>query len=926
MSASTSNAAASSSALTLPQLPTPETFAFPYPQPYGIQVELMRIVFRAIEERKIAIVESPTGTGKSLTLLTATLTWLAAHHRRLLTAVEAGIRERLLAEDPDDPPWVIEHAVRAQLADLRAAEDARRARLAKARERERRVRLAATGGRKKARAEPADVAAGSGSGDGGGERGDDEFLPDDREERVGGADTVYLSREVRELMNKYEATRPRTREDEEVEEDVPKIYYTSRTHTQLRQLTAELMKTAFVPSADADADADAGRDSADTVRARGDDEFGVSLVPLASRKQMCVNDRVRAAAKGRDDALNEACLDLQKAGKDRCPYLPSKADDGLMLDARDAVLATVKDIEDIVTSAKQAHVCPYYAARRAVKQAQIVTLPYNLLLQKHARDALGIDLTDQVIVIDEAHNLIDTLLSIYSTSLSATHLASAVAQLKQYLARFKARLKPVHALWIRQTLAVLHGLVKVCECFSTGATGGTAATKGPDRPPTQAQGAAGKRPTPAPAAEVLDVNALMARVGGGGDQVNLVELAAYLKDSKLARKVSGFSEKLAADAAGAKGESLPLRRLVGVVEPALTPDAKARSAAARHASIAAFHTVEAFLLGLTDARDDGRVVLSAEDGKVALRYVLLNPAERFSEVVASARAVVLAGGTMEPISDFFTQLFPGIPRDRFATLSCAHVIPKRNLLVQVVSRGPRKVDLEFKFANRNDDSVLGELGAVVQSTVGLVPDGVVVFLPSYAFLDRVKAAWSASGLLDKLAAKKQLFYEPQTSSDVEGILRDYALAISRPETKGALMFAVVGGKLSEGINFSDRLGRCVIMVGLPFANVGSVELQERMRYVAGLPGAGKDAAKQLYENLCMRAVNQSIGRAIRHANDYATILLVDRRFATARIRSKLPKWIGQDVAVPDDWSACARGIAAFFRDKRERARALESGV
>lgn len=35
---------------------------------------------------------------------------------------------------------------------------------------------------------------------------------------------------------------------------------------------------------------------------------------------------------------------------------------------------------------------------------QLVTLPYNLVLQKSAREALGIDLTGQILVIDEAHS------------------------------------------------------------------------------------------------------------------------------------------------------------------------------------------------------------------------------------------------------------------------------------------------------------------------------------------------------------------------------------------------------------------------------------------------------------------------------------------------------------------------------------------
>lgn len=69
------------------------------------------------------------------------------------------------------------------------------------------------------------------------------------------------------------------------------------------------------------------------------------------------------------------------------------------------------------------------------------------------------------------------------------------------------------------------------------------------------------------------------------------------------------------------------------------------------------------------------------------------------------------------------------------------------------------------------------------------------------------------------------------------------------------------------MNFADDLARAVVIVGLPFANLGSPELRERMNYVKRLevkrgikkePGQ-KDADAELYENMCMNAVNQSIG-------------------------------------------------------------------
>jgi chromosome transmission fidelity protein 1 len=57
---------------------------------------------------------------------------------------------------------------------------------------------------------------------------------------------------------------------------------------------------------------------------------------------------------------------------------------------------------------------------------------------------------------------------------------------------------------------------------------------------------------------------------------------------------------------------------------------------------------------------------------------------------------------------------------------------------------------------------------------------------------------------------------------------------------------VVGGKMSEGINLSDGMGRCVVMVCLPFPSPSDPELTERMRYIDQLPaaevGAGNSGA------------------------------------------------------------------------------------
>ncbi len=50
-------------------------------------------------------------------------------------------------------------------------------------------------------------------------------------------------------------------------------------------------------------------------------------------------------------------------------------------------------------------VCPYYSARRAAAEADIVLAPYSCLLVRETREALGLRLEGNVIIVDEGHNL-----------------------------------------------------------------------------------------------------------------------------------------------------------------------------------------------------------------------------------------------------------------------------------------------------------------------------------------------------------------------------------------------------------------------------------------------------------------------------------------------------------------------------------------
>lgn len=129
--------------------------------------------------------------------------------------------------------------------------------------------------------------------------------------------------------------------------------------------------------------------------------------------------------------------------------------------------------------------------------------------------------------------------------------------------------------------------------------------------------------------------------------------------------------------------------------------------------------------------------------------------------------------------------------------------------------------------------------------------GVMVFMQSYAFKNTFLVAFKNSQGYKAIRERDiKVFNESKENLEV---FNDYTKEV-QVNKKKALLFCVIGGKLSEGINFSDDLARTVIVCGLPFANNQSTDIKQKMLYFDSQK-LTDFSGNEYYENLCMKTLN-----------------------------------------------------------------------
>eukprot|EP00004_Rigifila_ramosa_P014531 TRINITY_DN3311_c0_g1_i2.p1 TRINITY_DN3311_c0_g1~~TRINITY_DN3311_c0_g1_i2.p1 ORF type:complete len:416 (-),score=70.62 TRINITY_DN3311_c0_g1_i2:39-1286(-) len=176
---------------------------------------------------------------------------------------------------------------------------------------------------------------------------------------------------------------------------------------------------------------------------------------------------------------------------------------------------------------------------------------------------------------------------------------------------------------------------------------------------------------------------------------------------------------------------------------------------------------------------------------------------------------------------------------------------------------------------------------------------------------RDSPAGSGGSIWDRICRHKSPVVEPRESSKLQETMEEYYSLLKDRSRNGAVFFAVCRGKVSEGLDFANENGRAVVVTGLPYPPVADPKVKLK-RLVLDETHTGLSGS-EWYAQQAMRAVNQAVGRVIRHRKDYGAIILCDERFAQPNTVAQLSLWLRPAVVAYNNYGEAIMELTKFFK-------------
>ncbi|KAK3219740.1 hypothetical protein Dsin_013710 [Dipteronia sinensis] len=634
----------------------------------------------------------------------------------------------------------------------------------------------------------------------------------------------------------------------------PTIVYASRTHSQLRQVIQELKRTNYRPK----------------------------MVILGSREQLCIHEEVSLL---RGSAQNNACRYLCKKGRNHnCKHYSGVAE---YVKENPQLGEEPIDIEDLSKIGRSSGRCPYYISRELNKVVDILFAPYNYLIDRGYRKSLGLDWKNSILIFDEAHNLESLCADAASFDLPSGLLTACISEAKKCIdlcvgRREKSNDKTLNP----DNFAILKALLLKLE-------------KRIAELPIKSKELGYTMPGPYIYELLADLNIT---------QETSSKLIDTIEDASQLLQEEGLDKT--------KGAGYRLESISDILKIIFRDKKNA------HASFYRVHVQEAE----ANAAD----VLKGKASRT-LSWWCFNPGIAMQEFYGmGVGSIILTSGTLSPMDSFAQELKLDFP----VRLENPHVISSNQIWAGVVPSGPSGYSLNSSYRNRDSLEYKQELGNAIVNIARIVPDGLLVFFPSYYLLDQCIGCWkntthgNSSTIWERICKHKKPVVEPRQSSAFLSAIEDYMAKLKDTTASGAVFFAVCRGKVSEGLDFSDHAGRAVVITGMPFATINDPKVRLKREYLDLQALSQRQELKALklsvltgeewYNQQASRAVNQAVGRVIRHRHDYGAIIFCDERFVHQNRQSQISLWIQPHIKSYSKFGNVVFTLTRFFRDEVSR--------
>ncbi|CAI2380171.1 unnamed protein product [Moneuplotes crassus] len=641
-----------------------------------------------------------------------------------------------------------------------------------------------------------------------------------------------------------------------------RILYCSRTHSQINQVIKELKETIYRPK----------------------------TVLLGSKDQMCVNSLVNSFS---GSTLNSKCKSLRegKLSGMSCHAYSNTVGRKNPKGVGDEIM----DIEDLHRVGKELNICPYYLQKARVENADLILMPYNYILDWKVRKQFAVYFENSVIIFDEAHNIERVCEEISSFEVTTSLINDSIFELnsiqKKVLANQENSVCTNRDIFLMRTF-----LADFKENFNNF-----------DCEKDVRSESINPEITTLPGNVIFEI--ALPRILKISDPLEVKKTTKELYKAaqnildEIATGDKNLSSNLVVmeDILRTVGGLYNLTQLQKEQSVEQDPDKK--------------KDIEDYFVAIIDETTSfssfniSKKPKSGDPGTARkLGFWCFNPGLGFQKLQGlNPVSILLTSGTLSPMECFTKELNTEFK----VVIECPHVIPDRQFLVNVITKGPDTEGFNFTYKQRENREMQKDLGEALLQICQISPGGVLCFFPSYALMNKLKQSWEQERILDKINSIKKVYYEPSNSKKCRSIIRRYYKDVYNG---GALLMAICRGKIAEGIDFSDDAARTVIQIGIPFPMLKEPKTILKKRYLdkASATDSTCLTGKEWYSLQATRAFNQAIGRVIRHKEDYGNIILMDERFAMSEFNQQISKWLRESIKINYSFDKFLKEVEAFF--------------